>query len=331
MKKSRLTVAVENGIVHLPDDGMIGVFGAIADTDLRGLPSERCEIIQGFKPDHDALSAQRYSVRVDAGGPYAASLIILPRAKEAGRMMLADAIQVTPNGLVIVDGNKTDGIDSFFKECRKQFDTSPAFSKAHGKLFSFTAPADSASLFRPKGTSKVDGFKTVPGVFSAGKIDRGSIALAAALPEKLPKRLADLGAGWGYLSRQILTRASVTELHLIEADYAALECAKENVTDTRAVFHWADATHFTAEIPFDGIVTNPPFHTSRKADPNIGRAFITAAASMLKPAGRMWMVANRHLPYERTLAETFRNVEEIAGDNSFKILHASHPLRSKRR
>lgn len=330
MKKSRLSIAIATEIVQLPQDGMIGVFGAVSDSNLQALPKDRCEIIQGFKPDYDALTAQGFSVRVDAGGPYSASIVILPRFKDAARQILFDAVQQTPSGLIIVDGNKTDGIDSFYKECRKRFDTSSAFSKAHGKVFSFTADSKAAMGLAPKTPADIDRFKTVPGVFSAGKIDRGSKVLIEALPDKLPKRIADLGAGWGYLSRHILTHSSVQELHLIEADYAALECAKENVSDARAVFHWADATRFEPDIPFDGIITNPPFHTSRKADPNIGRAFITAAASMLKPAGRIWLVANRHLPYERTLADTFRNVEEIAGDTSFKILFATHPLRGKR-
>ena len=53
------------------------------------------------------------------------------------------------------------------------------------------------------------GFTTVPGVFSADAPDRGSVLLAAALPAKLPARVADLGAGWGYLSRAILARDGV--------------------------------------------------------------------------------------------------------------------------
>jgi len=142
--------------------------------------------------------------------------------------------------------------------------------------------------------------------------------------------LADLGAGWGYLSRHLLTREKIRELHLIEADFAALDCARKNVTDPRAHFHWADATRFTPDQPFDGIITNPPFHTTRKADPDIGRAFITAAAGMLTPSGQMYLVANRHLPYERTLADCFRHVEEISGDNAFKVLRATKPLRNAR-
>jgi len=330
MKASRLSLAIENGLLTLPEEGRIVIFGAGADDDLSALPKERCEIIQGFKPDHDALLARGFEVNVSPTGPYAVAVVKLARSKAQSRMMLAQAVNKTPNGLIVVDGMKTDGADGFYKECRKRVDVSTAYSKAHGKLFSFTSTAAFDDWAATGPFQLEEGFETVPGVFSAEKIDRGSKALVAALPEKLPKRLADLGAGWGYLSRHILQREKIRELHLIEAEFAALQCARKNVTDARAHFHWADATRFKPAQPFDGIITNPPFHTSRKADADIGRSFITAAAAMLTPSGHIWLVANRHLPYERTLAASFRNVEEISGDNAFKILHASRPIRGSR-
>ncbi len=330
MKASRLSLAVENGLLELPDQGQIAVFGAGADEDLSVLDKSRCEIIQGFRPDHDALAARGFQVQVSARGPYAASVVKLARSKAQSRILLAEAVAKTPGGLIVVDGQKTDGADSFYKECRKRTSVSPAFSKAHGKLFSFPAKGGFDDWAASGPIQLPEGFQTVPGVFSAEKIDRGSQALIAALPAKLPRRLADLGAGWGYLSRHALANERVQELHLIEADHAALECARQNINDDRARFHWADATAFQPDQPFDGIITNPPFHTTRKADPEIGRAFITAAARMLTPSGQIWLVANRHLPYERTLAGCFRVVDEIAGDNAFKILHAARPLSGTR-
>ncbi|MAZ25628.1 MAG: MFS transporter, partial [Cytophagaceae bacterium] len=114
---------------------------------------------------------------------------------------------------------------------------------------------------------------------------------------------------------------------LVEADRTALDCAERNVTDPRASFHWADATSWEPPALLDTVVMNPPFHTGRKADPALGQAFIAAARRMLKPAGQLWLVANRHLPYETALATHFRASEEIAGDSCFKILHASRPKR----
>jgi len=72
---------------------------------------------------------------------------------------------------------------------------------------------------------------------------------------------------------------------------------------------------------------NPPFHTGRAAEPSLGRAFIAAASRMLAPHGKLWMVANRHLPYEQALRDQFRNVDEIAGDGAFKVFHANRPIK----
>ena len=55
----------------------------------------------------------------------------------------------------------------------------------------------------------------------------------------------------------------------------------------------------------DAVVMNPPFHEGRKADPELGQAFIEAAAGMLGAKGKLYMVANRHLPYEETLERLF--------------------------
>ena len=41
------------------------------------------------------------------------------------------------------------------------------------------------------------------------------------------------------------------------------------------------------------------------------------------------MVANRHLPYEATLAAHFGKVDEVGGDARFKILNATRPVRKR--
>jgi 16S rRNA (guanine1207-N2)-methyltransferase len=72
---------------------------------------------------------------------------------------------------------------------------------------------------------------------------------------------------------------------------------------------------------------NPPFHVGRASDPSLGRTFIASAAKMLAGHGKLWMVANRHLPYEQALKDAFRNVDVIAQNNAFKVFHATRPLR----
>ena len=324
----RLTLALDRGLAAVPAEGRIAAWGPRAEDDLSALPRDRVRVIQGFHPDHDAWAARGYDAAPDPGsGRFALSVVFLPRSKPAARARIAGAAALT-DGPVLVDGAKSDGIDGVLRDLRSRAEVGEVLSKAHGKIFAVSG-ADLADWADPGPQAVADGFVTRAGVFSEDGPDPGSAALAMALPRHLGPRVADLGAGWGYLSRAILERDGVTELHVVEADHAALDCARRNVEDPRARFHWADARTFAPDTQVDTVVTNPPFHTGRAADPGLGRAFIAAAARMLVPKGGLWLVANRHLPYEHALREAFRSVTETGGDAGFKILHATHPVRQR--
>jgi 16S rRNA (guanine1207-N2)-methyltransferase len=329
MRSARLELALESGAFVLPATGMIAVLRPRIGDDLSSLPKDRLTVVTGFRPDYDAFARQGYTMASTAIGPFAAAIVCLPRAKADAHAVLADAANMVPNGgIIIVDGQKTDGVDSVYKELRGLVPVSEALAKAHGKIFSFHAGPE-LSAWRAEPKTLAEGFITRPGVFSADGPDRGSALLAVALPAKLPSRVVDLGAGWGYLSRSILAREGVTSLDLVEAEDAALSCARLNITDARAAFHWADATTFRPAQPVGAVVCNPPFHTTRDADPALGVSFLVAAHRMLTPSGTLYLVANRHLPYDRILATLFREVEVIGGDGAFKLTRAAFPIRAR--
>jgi 16S rRNA (guanine1207-N2)-methyltransferase len=327
MRSARLEMALESGAFAPPPVGDIAVLRPRAGDDLSALPKARVVVLTGFRPDFDHFQKLGYRGETTAA---AAAIICLPRAKAEALALIAEAVAlVAPGGPVLVDGQKTDGVDAVLKLCRGAgLQTGEVLSKAHGKAFVLAAapvPADWAA--RPR---LIDGgFTTLPGVFSADGPDRGSALLAAALPSKLYGRVADLGAGWGYLARAVLAHDKVKSLDLVEADRAALDCARLNIADPRAAFHWADATAFKAAHPWDAVVMNPPFHTTREADPDLGLAFLRAAHRGLLPSGTLWLVANRHLPYDRLLTTLFRTVEEIGGDAAFRLTRAAHPIRAR--
>ena len=330
MIDTRLALAQDAGLV-LPAQGQIAVIKPPPEATLSMLPKGRVTVVEGFWPFHDSWQTRGFDVAVAMQDDFAAVIVCLPRSKDAARAMIAEAMRRT-SGPVIVDGKKTDGVDSILKAMRQRGPVAAPISKAHGKLFWCDGANPAAYEDWHAGPALTDGgFWTAPGVFSADAVDPASELLAQALPEKLGKQVGDLGAGWGYLSAHVLTRATVEAVHLVEADHMALECARRNVTDPRAVFHWADATTWSAPVRLDGIVMNPPFHTGRAADPALGQAFVQAAAARLAPQGALWMVANRHLPYEQTLQAAFAHVVEIGGDSRFKLFHATRPKRLTRR
>ncbi len=336
MRSDRLTFALRTDMLALPDAGDILVLRPPARDSLSMLPKARLTVVQPSRPDYDDFAARGYRV-LDARPKsirFAAALVCVPRAKAEAYALLACAAAATgPNGLIVVDGQKTDGIDSLLRDLRARFTLSEPVSKAHGKLFSFRPGDDLMQDWAAKPhhfQTSLGSFQTLPGVFSADGPDAGSALLATNLPAKLGPRVIDLGAGWGYLSRAILAQPGVKEVHLVEAEATALACARLNITDPRAQFHWADATSFKLDRGVDTVVCNPPFHTARDPDPALGVAFLQSAARLLASHGTLWMVANRHLPYDRTLAALFREVEEIGSDPRFRITRAARPLRAPR-
>ena len=328
MLSDRLPIALSRGLASVPEAGSIGVFGARATDRLDALPGDRVQVVTRYYPDHAHFKALGYDVTTESDRCYALTIVVLPRARDDARRLIAHAVAAS-DGPVVIDGQKTDGIDSVLKELRPRGEGGEALSKAHGKIAVFTG-LDCAD-WRGTGDAVIDGrFHTAPGVFSADSVDPGSELLARALPKALKGRVADLGAGWGYLSDAILSREGVETLDLVEADCVALAMAEKNISDLRARFHWADARTFRPEAPLDHVVTNPPFHTGRKADASLGQAFIRQAATILRPKGALWLVANRHLPYEAVLKDAFAETRVLDETSSYKLFHATSPRRPRK-
>lgn len=314
---ARLTLAAEAGAI--PPVAHVVLFGAPAGLSLDVFGDAQITVVQPMMPDAAAWEMQDVSVVPEMPPACDLSVVFLPRAKAAARALVAAAMAVT-TGSVLIDGQKTDGVESLLKDMRRRAEIAGTISKVHGKLFWLTAGGDwSDWAAQPAMIDEV--WETRPGVFSADGIDPGSALLADALPDKLSGKLADLGAGWGYLSGRAL-RPEITEIHLVEAHHTALDCARRNITDPRARFHWADVTTWQTETKFDAVIMNPPFHTGRSGDPGLGQAFIATAARILRPGGGLWMVANRHLPYEQALNASFAEVAEIGGTGAYKLFSA---------
>ncbi|MCK0167815.1 methyltransferase [Jannaschia sp. S6380] len=321
----RLSTALAAGAVALPE-GRVLLMRPPADLDLDGLGPDRLHAVHGFRPAHDALTARGLSVAPRLEVEVEGAVVFVSRSKAQTRDMIAQACAAVPaGGPVVVDGAKADGVESILRDCRRAFTVGEVFAKAHGKCFAFPAqpaPGDWHDLPR-----HVAGFVTRAGVFSADGVDPGSALLARHLRD-LDGTVCDLGAGWGYLARAVLASDRVTAVALVEAERDALDCARENIADARAAYHWADATIWRGG-PFDTVISNPPFHTSRKADPELGRAFVRAAADLTAPRGRFVLVANRHLPYEATLAEVFAQVVVLADEAGYKVIDARRPKRRR--
>ena len=150
-------------------------------------------------------------------------------------------------------------------------------------------------------------------------------------PEDIKGMGADFGAGQGYLSKEVLLHCpKVKHLDLYEAEHRAIACAEKTLEGFENItISWADVTRDVSETRYDFVMMNPPFHVGRADAANLGQAFIQAASRALKPGGSLYMVANRHLPYEATIKACFKQFEIIEDAGGYKIIRADRPKRQK--
>jgi 16S rRNA (guanine1207-N2)-methyltransferase len=293
---------------------------------------------QSFKPFADALGRAKFTVGEPAQGEHFDLVWVLPpRQRDEARAVWARAARHAQSGAVVVAAvPNAEGAKSAEADFMRLF--GPVRNRSKHKCRVFWAAAGSAldadvqaqweSLDAPRRIG--GGYLSRPGLFAWDRIDPASALLAAHLPDDLQGRVADLGAGYGYLATQLVARCpGVTAIDLYEAEARALEPARINLAEALAAsarevvvsVHWHDVTRGLPHR-YDAIVCNPPFHQGRADLPELGRAFIEAAAEALLPGGRLWLVANRHLPYEATLASRFAKVNRVAMQEGFKVIEA---------
>ena len=333
--------AINTGHVDLPVDGRV-LFLRARDGHWWGSHSRQswiCE--QTFKPFAEALERSGLQVgEAQPGRQFSLVMILPPRQRDEARALFARAARhVEAGGVVIAAMANDEGARSGEADFRRLFGAAQVISKHHCRVFWNTfdpAAIDSALLaqWTAQDTPRAIGdgrFVSRPGLFAWNRIDPASALLAAHLPRDLRGRVADLGAGYGYLACEVLQRCTEVEaIDLYEAEARALEPARINIDKALAQLdrpvevsiHWHDVS---CGLPhrYDAIISNPPFHQGRADQPELGQSFIAVAATALKPDGNLWLVANRHLPYEQTLGARFNNVKTVIMKDGFKVFHAS--------
>ena len=306
---------------------------------MRQFPTTQLVCEQSYKPFADELERGGLQVIADASAMearYPLVLVLPPRQREEARALFARALSLcAPGGVVVASITNNEGAKSGEADLKQLAGLGGSLTKNHCRVF-WSKPLgdahDVALLSEWNGLDAprqiLDGrFRSRPGVFAWDRIDPASALLAEHLPADLAGKGADLGAGYGYLSAEVLARSDkVVAVDLYEAEARALDLARHNLAGHEAsatlAYRWHDVTTGVPE-QYDFIVSNPPFHTQSRADrPDVGRRFIAVAAEALKPGGRLYLVANRHLPYEAVLNASFGRVRVLGERDGFKVIEA---------
>jgi 16S rRNA (guanine1207-N2)-methyltransferase len=341
-----LFLPFETGAIAWPPAGDVAFLRARAGAWLHEPHADRILCEQGFKPFADALgrAGARIVAEIPAEPRYPLVLLLPPRQRSEARALFARALgHLEPGGILVAAQSNDEGARSGESDLERL--AGPVLTLSRHKCRVYWSPAqarviDPALLQewlaldapRPVGDGQ---WLSRPGLFAWDRIDAGSLLLASHLPSTLHGRVADLGAGWGWLASEVVRHCTdVAAIDLYEAERRALEPARLNLTravhesgrDIEVGVHWHDVA---AGLPcrYDAIVSNPPFHQGRAGEPDLGRAFIASAADALEDGGAFWLVANQHLPYESILAARFARVREVVVQVGFKVIEASGPRR----
>jgi 16S rRNA (guanine1207-N2)-methyltransferase len=337
---SALFVPFDDLQLALPADGRALFLRARSGMRLRASaqPGWLCE--QSFLPFADELARNGLQVSEPAVGErFPLVLVLPPRQRDEARALFARALGfVAPGGTLLASMPNAEGARSAEADLAKLAGGVQHLSKHKCRVF-WATPAEGAldqtllaewlALDAPR--TIVDGYVSRPGLFAWDRVDRASALLAEHLPPDLHGRVADLGAGYGYLACQVIARCPQVEaVDLYEAEARALEPARINLAralresgrEPAVAVHWHDVTRGLPQR-YEAIVSNPPFHQGRADLPDLGRAFITSAADALVADGRLLLVANRHLPYEAVLAQRFREVRTVVTQEGFKVIEAT--------
>ncbi|MDN5321139.1 MAG: rRNA (guanine1207-N2)-methyltransferase [Thermococcaceae archaeon] len=162
-------------------------------------------------------------------------------------------------------------------------------------------------------------FITASGVFSFGKLDRGTELLVNNMILEKNWRVLDLGCGYGVIG--IVASRFVDYVVMTDINKRAVSIAKKNLKINNvknAEVRWGNLYEPVKGEMFHSIITNPPVHAGK----DVLREIVINAPHYLYDEGVLQIVirTNQGAKYIKGLMEeNFKEVKEIAKGSGFRV------------
>ncbi len=167
-------------------------------------------------------------------------------------------------------------------------------------------------------------FETDAGVFSKGRVDRGTRELIKAIRLEDGESFLDLGCGWGPVGITMAVSCPRSEVWMVDVNERACELARANARANgadRAVVVCGDGLLAVDGRKFDVIATNPPI----RAGKSVVHRLVEEARDHLKPGGRFYAVARTKQgagSLRTFIRETFGNADEPEIGGGYRVIRA---------
>lgn len=168
--------------------------------------------------------------------------------------------------------------------------------------------------------------QTDAGVFSKGRVDRGTRILLEAVPLPTSGPILDLGCGYGPIGITLAKLMPDTPVYMSDPNRRAVDLARRNAERNGALnvraFEGEGYTPFPEDLRFGAIVTNPPFRAGKR----VVYALVSDAPSRLLPGGSFTCVAQTKQGAKSLRAHleaVFGNVRELEKEGGYRVLNAT--------
>lgn len=277
---------------------------------------------------------QRYASRISFSTQapeqnFVVGVLFLPKSKELTDYLL-QALAAKVELLYLV-GEKRAGVERAAKQLATYGKTYKLDSARHCQLWRCdieekATPPDLLALAKHVELS-VNGqplvVKTLPGVFSHGRLDQGTALLLAHL-EHLPQgKMLDFGCGAGVIGAVLARTYPASEIILLDVDAFAIASAQLTLEANQLkAYVIAGSGIDDAPTELSAIVSNPPFHQGVHTSYAATEHMLKQAEKHLQKKGQLRIVANSFLKYPPIIEQHLSACTTLAKERGFSIYSA---------
>lgn len=264
-------------------------------------------------------------------GQFDAAVLFLPKSRELTDYLLAALASCVPDGELYLVGEKRAGVERASKQLGEfgrasKLDSARHCQLWHAHIAGAPAAPDLHALAQRYELPLADGplqVITLPGVFSHGRLDRGSALLLEHLDQLPAGHLLDFGCGAGVLGATLKRRYPQSRLTLLDVDAFAIESSRltlaANGLEGEVI---AGDGIDAAPQDLDAIVSNPPFHQGVHTSYAATEHLLRQAARHLTSGGELRLVANSFLKYPPLIEQHLGPCRILAEADGFRIYSA---------